>query len=94
MKCAFQTFLFGLLSAFCLSIFSSDLRAAEISSGMLAPEVGAIYIKGEIKLDDLARFENIAMSFPQAIIFLESPGGNAAAGREIGSVVRRKAFST
>jgi hypothetical protein len=53
-----------------------------------------IGLQGEIQLDDVAMFQSAANASGKAIVILDSPGGNAWAGMEMGKVIHLKNFAT
>jgi hypothetical protein len=53
-----------------------------------------IGLQGEIKLEDVATFRSAAGASGKAIVVLDSGGGNAWAGMEMGKVIHLKSFAT
>ena len=53
-----------------------------------------IFAVGELALGDEIKFINVALSSTNAIVVLQSPGGNLIAGIEIGKAIRLKGFTT
>lgn len=74
-------------------IISSPVSAA-IQHSTLEGGVEGVYITGEIELGDDARFRAIAERFPDAVVFLESPGGTVIPALEIGRLVREHGYRT
>lgn len=68
--------------------------SAAIDHSTLEGGVEAIYITGEIALGDHAAFSEIAEKFPNAVVFLESPGGTVIPALEIGQLVRERGYRT
>ena len=88
----------GLLRAVCASAFLASGSAASVSAAVQhAPLEGGpegIYLTGEILEPDQAAFEELAGRYPNAVVFLESPGGSLLPAIEIGKLVRQKGFAT
>jgi hypothetical protein len=57
-------------------------------------EVTFISVEGELALGDEKRFADAAIGLSDAIVGLNSPGGNMLAGIEIGQAIRLKGFRT
>jgi len=53
-----------------------------------------INISGEIQAGDSEHFLTIAQQYPQALVNLNSPGGNAMAGIQIARIIRMRNYST
>ena len=53
-----------------------------------------VAIIGEIELGDSERFSSLVSGLPNAIVGLDSPGGNMLASIQIGEIVREKGFTT
>lgn len=62
-----------------------------VSSGLGAP---LITVAGELDLADTVEFLRKTQDLPDAVVLLESPGGNAVAGVQIGRAIRQKGFRT
>lgn len=70
-------------------------RAATISIvDKPSGELPVIKVDGEINFSDVKRFQEIALTLPDALVALKSPGGHLEAGIEVGRTVRLKGFST
>jgi hypothetical protein len=74
-------------------IISAPVSAA-VRHSTLAGGVEGIYVTGEIGLGDDAAFRRIAERFPDAVVFLESPGGTVIPALEIGRLVRERGYRT
>ena len=74
------------------------LSAAPVSAAIrhstLEGGVEGVYITGEIALGDDAVFRDITKRFPDAVVFLESPGGTVIPALEIGRLVRERGYRT
>lgn len=68
--------------------------SAAVEHSTLDGGVEAIYITGDIELADHAAFRQIAERFPDAVVFLESPGGTVLPALEIGQLVRARGYRT
>jgi hypothetical protein len=68
---------------------SAAIRHATLEGG-----VEGVYITDEIELGDDAVFRDIAKRFPDAVVFLESPGGTVIPALEIGRLVRERGYRT
>ena len=79
-----------LVGILCLA---GSAHAAQIS---VSSKAGAplITIKGELDLSDVSRFLRKTSEIKDAVVILESPGGNAVAGMQIGKAIRQKGFLT
>lgn len=86
------------ITGYCLYAFTIWVRAAEISTERLAPNVIGIYVKGNID-----RETSIWMTYDVSMIFLKTikeplrfsaDGGHLLAGIEIGQRIRLRNFST
>jgi hypothetical protein len=89
----------GLLGRICAAAVAwAALGAAPASAAVehstLEGGVEAIYITGEIALGDYAVFRDIADQYPDAVVFLESPGGTVIPALEIGQLVRERGYRT
>ena len=92
-----RRFFFSLVKSLLVLLFidwPAEIRAADISSGMLTPNLAAIYLKGEMNVNDVRRFAEVVEPFQRAIVFLESPGGVLSAGIAIGITIQSKGLST
>lgn len=82
---------------FCLVLLSIGAEGATvepIDSGTNSGPLKAIMIVGELDYGDELKFANLALQFPNALVFLSSPGGNLVAGMEIGKAIRLRGYST
>lgn len=68
--------------------------SAAIQHSTLEGGVEGIYITGEIGLGDDAAFRGIADLHPDAVVFLESPGGTVIPALEIGRLARERGYRT
>lgn len=75
------------------AIFGSA-HAAEITAVPMKDTRGIIFIKGELKRDDVDTFLAKVAPFSGGVVFMESPGGSAYAGLEIGKVIRERQLMT
>ena len=79
-------------------VAAAALGAAPASAGIahstLADGTEGIYVTGEIQLGDDAAFRDITGRFPDAVVFLESPGGTVIPALEIGRLVRERGYRT
>jgi tetratricopeptide (TPR) repeat protein len=53
-----------------------------------------IFVAGDLALGDEKKFINVALSSGDAVVVLQSPGGNLIAGIEIGRAIHLKGFAT
>jgi PAN domain len=83
-----------LLCAFIL-LLGGNAYAAQIKVFPLAdPDWVIIAVVGDLELGDEKTFVQQALSYENAIVDFDSPGGNLVAGIEIGKAIRLKGFST
>jgi len=69
--------------------------AAEFSkTGSPANGPDIIFVAGDLALGDEKKFINVALSSGNAVVVLQSPGGNLIAGIEIGKAIHLKGFAT
>lgn len=68
-------------------------NAAEIKAETV-DGLNVISISGDIELGDDKKFNRIALGYDEAVVVLESKGGNLSAGLEIGKSIHLKGFST
>lgn len=88
-----------LLCRICTAVVAvAGIGAAPVSAAVehstLDGGVEAIYVTGNIELADHAAFREIAERFPDAVVFLESPGGTVLPALEIGQLVRERGYRT
>jgi len=78
-----------------LSLIFCDLsEAAEFSRTPTNGGADIIAIAGDFVLGDEKKFVDLALSSQNALVVLESPGGNLYAGIEIGRAIHLKGFAT
>ncbi len=77
-----------------LAALAATPAAASIQHAPLADGREGIYLAGEIVEADLATFEQLAIDYPNAVLFLESPGGVLEPSIEIGKLVHRAGWTT
>ncbi|MCJ9696623.1 PAN domain-containing protein [Rhizobium sp. PRIMUS64] len=82
------------LSAIVVLICAFQARAADVQIDQLKDDIYIISVVGEFKEGDDNRFKNLAISTNKAVVFLDSPGGLAGVGMEIGRTISIKGFST
>ena len=79
-------------------VAAAALAAAPASAGIahstLAGGTEGIYVTGEIQLGDDAAFRRITDTFPDAVVFLDSPGGTVIPALEIGRLARERGYRT
>ena len=68
-------------------------NAAEIKAETV-DDLNVISISGDIELGDDKKFNRIALGYDEAVVVLESNGGNLSAALEIGKSIHLKGFST
>jgi hypothetical protein len=73
-----------------LSVWAAEFSRSGSSSG--GPDV--IFVVGDLTFGDDKRFINVALNSENAIVVFQSPGGNLAAGIEIGKAIHLKGFAT
>lgn len=74
----------------CESSLAADIKVLDKYTG----ELPVITVEGEIDYSDVRRFQEIALTLPDALVVLRSTGGYLEAGIDIGRTVRLKGFST
>ena len=82
------------LSVFTILVSAFHAKAADIQIEKLKDDIFVISVVGEFKEGDDNRFKNVAISTDKAVVFLDSPGGLAGVGMEIGRTISIKGFST
>ncbi len=82
------------LAAISITLISAMANAAEITDLQLDDGTHAILITGNIEEGDNKKFGNIAATLPDAIVALDSNGGNLLDAIEIGKSIRVKGFQT
>lgn len=80
-------------AALALTALAPASRAAEIRK-LVTKDLSAIVVMGQILDGDQARFADIALTMPNAVVVLDSPGGNLVAGIEIGRAIHLKGYAT
>jgi hypothetical protein len=76
-------------------IFCGPARAATIEAMALGkPGEGAVFIDGDIGYADRELFLSKIAPFSAGVVILNSDGGNAYAGIEIGKTIRMRGFKT
>lgn len=92
-KCRFL--MFSRVVALLAFVFCGSAYAADITSVPLDKTgEGAIFITGEITLEDREHFLTKISPFSSGVVVLNSDGGNAYAGIEIGKAIRMRGFKT
>src|SRR4051794_25376884 len=71
-----------------------NASAATIESKNLDDGTTIVFLRGDIALGDEKAFANVALAHDNAIVVLQSAGGNLHAGIEIGKAIRLKGYST
>ena len=84
--------LFWLLAAGLLSNFATAATIFVTASPEF--QLPVISITGTIEATDGDGFSVIASQYPQALVKLNSPGGNLLGGLQIGKIIRHRNFST
>ena len=86
--------LFRAIAVACVAGVSiSVANAAEITAEPV-DGLNIIAISGDIKLGDDKKFNRVALQYDDAVVVLESNGGNLSAALEIGKSIHFKGFST
>lgn len=86
-----------LLLAVVLASLGASAHAATIGTEMRdfnGRKVTHIVVKGELRGGDEKTFIRRAIELDDAVVLLESPGGDLTPGIEIGKVIRLKGFTT
>jgi hypothetical protein len=68
--------------------------SATIEHSTLDHGVEAIFITGDIRDGDDARFQDLSRRFPRAVVYLESDGGSLVPAIEIGKLVHARHHAT
>jgi hypothetical protein len=82
------------IAAIALAGLAAAPAWAAIQHSALEGGVEGIYVTGEIVAPDEAAFRELAERYPQAVVFLESPGGALVPAIEIGKLVRQHGYAT
>ena len=83
----------SILGAFALTLVAAP-AAATVEHSTLAGGTEGIYLTGEIQASDGAAFRELAGQFANAMVFLESPGGDIVPAIEIGKLIRQHGYTT
>jgi hypothetical protein len=85
-----------MIATFILCLFSAHPVSAAEFSKTGSPENGPdiIFVAGDLALGDKKKFIDVALSSGNAVVVLQSPGGNLIAGIEIGRAIHLKGFAT
>jgi hypothetical protein len=57
-------------------------------------DIDVITVQDEIKIEDISTFRNVANASRKALVLLDSPGGSALAGMEMGKIIHQRNFIT
>lgn len=82
------------LSLWLAGTFSAAARSAQIVVSPATETVALVSITGELDFGDAIAFQRKTEQVREAVVVLQSPGGNAAAGISIGRAIRKKGFAT
>ena len=82
------------LSAIVILITAFQASAADVRIDKLKDDLFVISVAGEFQEGDDLRFKNLAIATDKAVVLLDSPGGLAGVGMEIGRTISIKGFST
>jgi hypothetical protein len=85
--------LFASVAALTLGLAATPAWAG-VQHAPLEDGVEGIYITGEIFAPDETAFRELADRYPQAVVYLDSPGGELVPGIEIGKLVRERGYAT
>jgi hypothetical protein len=85
---------FASVAAVAFGCLSATAASAAIQHSPLEGGVEGIYVTGEIFAPDETAFRELAERYPQAVVFLESPGGALVPSIEIGKLVRERGYAT
>ena len=75
-------------------MFSNSALSAEIIDQPLAAGVAVLSLKGDITLDDAARFQAISQKYDKVVVVLDSAGGRLFPALEIGRIIKAKGYMT
>lgn len=91
-----QKVLQSVIVAFFLLVVTASLPAqsAEFKVEELNNGTALIFVRGEIETGDETRFRRLSVSFPTAIVALDSNGGKLIPAIEIGKIVRLAGYAT
>jgi len=84
----------GSALALALAALAAQPASAAIQHSPLDNGAEAIYVTGEILEPDEAAFRELAERYPDAVVFLESPGGSLVPAIEIGKLIRSHHYAT
>jgi hypothetical protein len=74
-----------------LSVSAASARAARIEVLTSEnPDMALVVVEGEFGPDDGKRFTEVTAPHPHAMVFVNSPGGGAIAGMQVGQVIRSR----
>jgi hypothetical protein len=82
-----------LSAVFCFwlqTTFAANFNKVSLGQG----KADLITVEGQLEFGDEAKFINLAINSPQALVAFQSNGGNLIAGIEIGKAIRLKGFGT
>lgn len=86
--------LFRKTAAVCAVIATIPAANASEIKAETVDDLNVISISGDIELGDDKKFNRIALGYDEAVVVLESNGGNLSAALEIGKSIHLKGFST
>jgi hypothetical protein len=84
----------GLAWLVAVSVISAEAATIEVRKASGGGATTIITIEGEIKPGDDRRFAAVADGKGDAVVMLNSPGGNVLAGIEMGRDIRRNGYTT
>ena len=94
MKVPMRTFLAAGLVAAVAALFAGSAEAARFETVRSARNTIGIVVSGKIMPGDDRRFDRIARGVKDAVVILDSPGGDGMASLSIGITVRSRGFTT
>lgn len=78
----------------CIRLTAGQTQAAQITVSSDGGGAALVLIRGELTLVDARRFLRKTQGISDAVVLLQSPGGNAFAGIMIGKAIRQRGFLT
>ena len=84
----------GLIAGAAALVFAATPAIASVQHAPLEGGVEGIYLTGELYAPDEAAFRELADRYPEAIVFLDSPGGAVVPSLEIGKLVGTRGYAT
>lgn len=77
-----------------LAAIAAPAQGADIRTYNIDENLEAIFITGEITQQDVAVFRNLSIRYPNAVVILDSDGGQVIPAMDIGRIIRLAGYET